>query len=169
MTCSGLEAPPSCTRRCAPLWPSSLWSRRYLGDGWVTPDERSISGETEDVLPGGRATETSMVMGSGHDGGGDRVCRSPRGSGEEGLQQDTSPVIKSVTQAEQGPGRALDPRLCLHRPSPRPSLLHSSVGSVGLCFMTLDHCHMTLTSVHHLASTGLSLPICKWDNSVLQD
>ena len=81
MTCSGLEAPPSCTRRCAPLWPSSLWSRRYLGDGWVTPDERSISGETEDVLPGGRATETSIVMGSGHDGGGDRVCRSPRGSG----------------------------------------------------------------------------------------
>lgn len=41
--------------------------------------------------------ETSMVMGSGHDGGGDRVRRSPGGGGEEGLQQDTSPVIKSVT------------------------------------------------------------------------
>lgn len=106
-----------------------------------------------------------MVMGSGHDGGGDRVCRSPMGSGEESLQQDTAPVI----QSEQGPGRALDLRICLHRPSPRASLFHSSVGSVGLCFMTLDHCHMTSTSVHHLSSIGLSLPICKWDNSVLQD
>lgn len=46
------------------------------------------------VLPGGRATETSMVMGGGHDGGWDRVHPSPRGEWGRGAAAGYLPCDK---------------------------------------------------------------------------